>query len=228
MTKKRNPIHQANMIKAQQGRKGTARGSLSDSRWRAACLARDTYTCQLCKVTQKQLNEKFPNGGMSSYLQVHHIKPREEFPEFEFDISNGIVYCPPCHSKVETYEHRRNVIIVVDSLLELVNDLTASYGITDSSNDELIALVNEALFDLSRVVRLKSLKAAHAIAELKTLPGYKEKRKIHGPKQTQKYAFITIPSSFTKYPSIPVWFNKYGKETHPFLGALNESTGSGS
>ena len=57
--------------------------------WKADVNARDNYTCQEC-------------GGVkpAKRLCAHHIKPKEEFPEFAFDVDNGLTLCNPCHSQL--------------------------------------------------------------------------------------------------------------------------------
>ena len=60
-------------------------------RWRAAVLRRDKYLCQECKRY----------GRRTEATHAHHIKPREEYPELSYDISNGVALCTACHNKIE-------------------------------------------------------------------------------------------------------------------------------
>jgi 5-methylcytosine-specific restriction endonuclease McrA len=49
-------------------------------------LIRDSYQCVKCK-SDKQVT-------------VHHIKPRNRFPELTCDLDNMITLCQKCHVKV--------------------------------------------------------------------------------------------------------------------------------
>ena len=55
--------------------------------WRKAVFERDKYTCQLC------MNK----GGV---LNAHHIKRYSDFPQFRYDVDNGVTLCKRCHRKV--------------------------------------------------------------------------------------------------------------------------------
>lgn len=58
--------------------------------WRLGVYERDDYTCQQC----------FKKGV---FLNAHHIKSWAEYPQYRFDIENGVTLCAPCHTK----EHRK-------------------------------------------------------------------------------------------------------------------------
>lgn len=61
-------------------------------RWRSLrerILRRDKYLCQDCKRY----------GRRRSAAEVHHIKPREEWPELQWDPNNLISLCNECHNK---------------------------------------------------------------------------------------------------------------------------------
>lgn len=60
------------------------RNSKEYSLWRLAVYERDHYTCQNC-------------GKVGGKLNAHHIKPFKRFPEFRFDVNNGITLCFECH-----------------------------------------------------------------------------------------------------------------------------------
>jgi hypothetical protein len=62
--------------------------------WRLGVFERDKFTCQECKIT-------------GVYLEAHHIKSFAHFPEFRFELSNGITLCKECH-KTKTNDSRRN------------------------------------------------------------------------------------------------------------------------
>ena len=62
---------------------------------RAQALERDHYLCQDC------LAEK-ARGGMirpRPATAVHHIKPRELYPELALDLDNLISLCDACHNR---------------------------------------------------------------------------------------------------------------------------------
>ena len=59
--------------------------------WRRAVLVRDNYTCQKC----------FGRKGFTR-LCPHHIKPKKEFPEFIYDVDNGITLCSSCHASLHS------------------------------------------------------------------------------------------------------------------------------
>jgi nitrate/TMAO reductase-like tetraheme cytochrome c subunit len=59
--------------------------SIAEMRWwRKEVYERDSYTCQLC----------FEKGGK---LHAHHKAPVVAFPQFKFDVSNGVTLCVSCH-----------------------------------------------------------------------------------------------------------------------------------
>lgn len=65
------------------------RNSAEGIRWRKAVLARDNHTCQEC--------------GTDKDIETHHIKGFTEFPEFRFDVDNGLTLCRPCHKKTDSF-----------------------------------------------------------------------------------------------------------------------------
>lgn len=65
---------------------------LSSTRWRklrSLIIKRDNGHCQRCLSKFKIIT--------SSNLQVHHIKPRIDFPELMFEESNLITVCKTCN-----------------------------------------------------------------------------------------------------------------------------------
>lgn len=54
--------------------------------WRNAVYERDYWTCQKCG---KHCDAKD--------IAAHHIKSFADYPQYRFDINNGITYCRGCH-----------------------------------------------------------------------------------------------------------------------------------
>lgn len=51
--------------------------------WRKKVFVRDLFKCQLC--------------GTRGLLQGHHIKMKSKFPQYMYNINNGITLCIDCH-----------------------------------------------------------------------------------------------------------------------------------
>lgn len=64
-------------------------------RVRAAALERDHYLCQDC-LAAKRRGERIRARRAT---MVHHILPREDYPELELALDNLISLCDPCHNK---------------------------------------------------------------------------------------------------------------------------------
>ena len=56
--------------------------------WRNAVFTRDGYSCQKCG------NSK---GGN---LNAHHVLSWSQYPEYRFDVNNGLTLCETCHAQV--------------------------------------------------------------------------------------------------------------------------------
>lgn len=61
-------------------------------KWRKSVFERDEYTCQKC-------------GRKGGILNAHHIKEWAKYPNYRFEIENGITLREDCHRAV----HRKNV-----------------------------------------------------------------------------------------------------------------------
>ena len=60
------------------------RNSTEMKEWKIAVFKRDSHTCQRC--------------GNKNYNEAHHIKCFSKYPEYRFDVSNGITLCKFCHN----------------------------------------------------------------------------------------------------------------------------------
>ena len=73
--------------------------------WRDSILIRDGHMCQMC-------------GGRTRPLEVHHIRPKYQYPELTLDIDNGITLCKVCHQdRVTRHEHR--FVFIFDRIVKL-------------------------------------------------------------------------------------------------------------
>jgi predicted restriction endonuclease len=62
--------------------------------WRQIIFLRDGHQCQLC-------------GKVGGALEVHHIRPKKNFPHLTLESTNGVVLCQLCHqTRVTNYEAR--------------------------------------------------------------------------------------------------------------------------
>jgi len=69
-------------------------------RWKAFATKirrRDKYTCQLCIKYGKRVE-----GNI-----IHHIKPREEYPELAYDPENCVTLCEACHNRMHPEKGRK-------------------------------------------------------------------------------------------------------------------------
>lgn len=73
---------------------------------RASVLARDKYMCQYCKRY----------GKMVPAEHVHHVLPREFYPEYSYASWNLISLCGRCHNNM----HYRTDRTLTDTGKELV------------------------------------------------------------------------------------------------------------
>ncbi len=64
------------------------RGSFEYKQWRETIYKKDYYTCQQC-------------GHIGNNIVAHHIYPFSQYPEYRFEINNGITFCRNCHLHIE-------------------------------------------------------------------------------------------------------------------------------
>lgn len=65
--------------------------------WRETVFRRDNHTCILC-------------GTRGSRLNAHHIRPWAKYPEYRFDISNGLTCCDKCHRLIHREKPREYLV----------------------------------------------------------------------------------------------------------------------
>lgn len=53
-------------------------------KWRMSVFSRDNFICVNCNIKKE-------------YLEAHHINNWKDFPEFRYDVENGITFCVDCH-----------------------------------------------------------------------------------------------------------------------------------
>lgn len=70
----------------------------SHHKWVNAVIGRDKATCQHCGATDIELH-------------AHHIKSYKDFPEYRYDVNNGITLCFKCHWA----EHTASIANAVNS-----------------------------------------------------------------------------------------------------------------
>lgn len=76
--------------------------------WRNArrmALERDLYICTECMEAYRRGEMQRPRKA----VMVHHIKPREQYPELELELSNLQSLCDPCHNKKHPEKGRRDI-----------------------------------------------------------------------------------------------------------------------
>jgi len=64
--------------------------SVEYRKWRKEVFKRDNYTCQRCGARSQQ--------GKRIYLEAHHKKSWEKYPDLRFNVKNGKTLCKKCHN----------------------------------------------------------------------------------------------------------------------------------
>lgn len=57
--------------------------------WAKKVKERDGYQCREC--------------GSRENLHAHHLLPKAEYPDFQYDIENGVTLCLECHEKIHSW-----------------------------------------------------------------------------------------------------------------------------
>jgi 5-methylcytosine-specific restriction protein A len=68
--------------------------------WREKVLRKAGYLCVECA--------KY--GRRTPATHAHHIKPRDQYPELQYTVSNGMALCGACHNKAHPEKGGRNSI----------------------------------------------------------------------------------------------------------------------
>lgn len=64
-------------------------------KWREAVLRRAGYLCEICKRYGRTGKDGLPVRATTA----HHIKHRDEYPELQYDVTNGQALCESRHNK---------------------------------------------------------------------------------------------------------------------------------
>lgn len=72
--------------------------------WREAVLRRAGYLCEECK----RYGRTDKNGLPVAATTAHHIKHRDEYPELQYDVTNGRALCEACHNKAHPEKGKRS------------------------------------------------------------------------------------------------------------------------
>ena len=63
--------------------------------WREKVLRRAGYLCEECR----RYGRVDQDGNPVAAVTAHHIKHRDEYPELQYDVSNGQALCAACHNQ---------------------------------------------------------------------------------------------------------------------------------
>lgn len=74
--------------------------TLALKEWGRIIKKRDNYACKKCGETDRK------------QLEAHHVKHRNAFPEFQFDLDNGITLCLTCHAREHERDSRSHRLIL--------------------------------------------------------------------------------------------------------------------
>ena len=63
--------------------------------WRRKVIRRAGGYCEICR----RYGRTDKNGERIKATTAHHIKHRDEYPELQYDVSNGQALCAKCHNQ---------------------------------------------------------------------------------------------------------------------------------
>ena len=90
------------------------RKSLEYKEWRDRVKHRDGNACCKC--------------GFEKNLEVHHIKPLKEYPDFALVLDNGLTLCGNCHSLLKGREETENLLAFLDNDPKIERQLQSIEG----------------------------------------------------------------------------------------------------
>ena len=90
------------------------RKSLEYKEWRDRVKHRDGNACRKC--------------GFEKNLEVHHIKPLQEYPDFALVLDNGLTLCGNCHSLLKGREETENLRAFLDNDPKIERQLQSIEG----------------------------------------------------------------------------------------------------
>lgn len=90
-----HPQYRHGLTAVKRSEKQIIRKSFEYKIWRESVFQRDNFTCQGC-------------GTIGGYLEAHHIKSYDKYPELRFEISNGQTLCKKCHKEISKIQMRGN------------------------------------------------------------------------------------------------------------------------
>ena len=64
--------------------------------WREKVLRRAGYMCEMCRRYGRVDEDGLPVRATTA----HHIKHRDEYPELQYVVSNGMALCEACHNRM--------------------------------------------------------------------------------------------------------------------------------
>lgn len=74
------------------------KGGVCGKYWAKKCLIRDDYTCQICRLRDREI------------MQVDHILPKRSHSELKFVLKNLRTICPNCHERKSRHEKSKNYV----------------------------------------------------------------------------------------------------------------------
>lgn len=98
-----------------------------NTKWRNAVFKRDNYTCKACGYDKGHI------------IQAHHIYSYTKYPEYRFEVHNGITLCKHCHKRFhDMYGYGNNDLDqFILFLLRLFLEGATTISEESTSEDEL-------------------------------------------------------------------------------------------
>ena len=72
--------------------------------WRDKVIARAGGLCEMCR----RYGRVGPDGLPIAATTAHHIKPRQLYPELQYQVTNGQALCEACHSRAHPEKGRHS------------------------------------------------------------------------------------------------------------------------